>query len=195
MQQTGGADANLLNYDRLTEFFEQNGMLSNGAEVHGILTGMIAGGASLKGDDWLLLLSDLIHEGQSFTPSVKERLKALAADICASMRDPDLGFNLVLPSDHESLGERLTSMIGWVQSFLVGFGVNQTNLTGLSEDVREVIDDMVEIAKLDFAVDEDEEAERAFFEVVEYLRISAMLCFNELGLKSGADCKTNQVLH
>ena len=195
MQQTGGADANLLNYDRLTEFFEQNGMLSNGAEVHGILTGMIAGGASLKGDDWLLLLSDLIHEGQSFSPAVAERLKALAADICASMRDPDLGFNLVLPSDHESLGERLTSMIGWVQSFLVGFGVNQTNLTGLSDDVREVIDDMVEIAKLDFAVDEDEEAERAFFEVVEYLRISAMLCFNELGLKSGADCKTNQVLH
>lgn len=195
MQQTGGADANLLNYDRLTEFFEQNGMLSNGAEVHGILTGMIAGGASLKGDDWLLLLSDLIHEGQSFSPAVTERLKALAADICASMRDPDLGFNLVLPSDHESLGERLTSMIGWVQSFLVGFGVNQTNLTGLSDDVREVIDDMVEIAKLDFAVDEDEEAERAFFEVVEYLRISAMLCFNELGLKSGADCKTNQVLH
>jgi hypothetical protein len=195
MQQTGGADANLLNYDRLTEFFEQNGMLSNGAEVHGILTGMIAGGASLKGDDWLLLLSDLIHEGQSFKPAVAERLKALAADICASMRDPDLGFNLTLPSDHESLGERLTSMIGWVQSFLVGFGVNQTNLTGLSEDVREVIDDMVEIAKLDFAVDEDEEAERAFFEVVEYLRISAMLCFNELGLKSGADCKTNKVLH
>lgn len=195
MQETGGADANLLNYDRLTEFFEQNGMLSNGAEVHGILTGMIAGGASLKGDDWLLLLSDLIHEGQSFKPAVAERLKELAADICASMRDPDLGFNLTLPSDHESLGERLTSMIGWVQSFLVGFGVNQTNLTGLSDDVREVIDDMVEIAKLDFAVEEDEEAERAFFEVVEYLRISAMLCFNELGLKSGADCKTNKVLH
>lgn len=195
MSETGGVDANLLNYDRLTEFFEKNGLLSNGAEVHGILTGMIAGGASLKGEDWLLLLSDLIHEGQSFSPTVKERLIALAADICASMRDPDLGFNLTLPNDHESLGERLTSMIGWVQSFLVGFGVNQTNLAGLSEDVREVIDDMVEIAKLDFAVDEDEEAERAYYEVVEYLRISAMLCFNELGQKSGTDCKTNKVLH
>ncbi|GAB3298232.1 UPF0149 family protein [Pseudidiomarina andamanensis] len=195
MSEIGSSSANPLSYDRLTEFFEQNGILSNAAEVHGILTGMIAGGASVEGDDWLLLLSDLIHEGQSFKPVVRERVTEMAADICASMRDPDLGFNLLLPSDHESLFERLSSMIGWVQSFLVGFGVNQTNLTGLSEDVREVIDDMVEIAKLDFAVDEDEEAERAYFEVVEYLRISAMLCFNELGLKAGAGCATNKVLH
>jgi yecA family protein len=195
MSDLGSSSANPLSYDRLSEFFEQNGILSNAAEVHGILTGMIAGGASVEGDDWLLLLSDLIHEGQSFKPAVREHMTEMANDICASMRDPDLGFNLLLPSDHESLLERLTSMINWVQSFLVGFGVNQTNLTGLSDDVREVIDDMVEIAKLDFAVDEDEEGERAYFEVVEYLRISAMLCFNELGRKVGASCTTNKVLH
>lgn len=195
MTEIGGHDANPLSYDRLTEFFEQNGMLSNAAEVHGILTGMLSGGASIEGEDWLLLLSDLMNEGQSFKPAVKERIVELAEDICAGMRDPDLGFNLLLPNDHEALVERITSMSAWVNSFLVGFGVNQTNLTGLSEDVREVIDDMVEIAKLDFAVDEDEEAERAYYEIVEYLRISAMLTFNELGLKSGASCSTKQVLH
>lgn len=195
MSDTGSSGANPLSFDRFNEFLEHNGILSNAAEVHGIITGMVAGGASLKGDDWLLLLSDLISEGESFKPVLKERFVELSAKISAELGDPDLGFNLLLPNDHESLYERLSYMVGWVQSFLVGFGVNQTNLAGLSEDVREAIDDMVEIAKLDFGVDEDEEAERAYFEISEYLRISALLCFNELGQNKGTDCAPNQVLH
>ncbi|MEA3589029.1 UPF0149 family protein [Pseudidiomarina sp. 1APP75-27a] len=182
-------------YDRLTEFFERHGLLSSAAEIHGLLTGMVAGGASLEGDEWLLLLSDLINEGQSFPPEVRERLSLMAADLGASLRDPDLGFQLMLPGDHEPLHERLQALTAWVQSFLVGFGVNQTNLAGLSADLREAIDDMVEIAKLDIAVDDDEEAERAYFEIMEYLRISAMLCFNELGQNGGNGCKTNKTLH
>ena len=183
------------NYDRLNEFFEQHDILSSAAEVHGVLTGMVAGGANIEGDDWLLLVSDLIHEGQSFKPICREQLSQIAQLIRASMKDPDLGFQLMQPTDHAPLQERLQALVGWVQSFLVGFGVNQSNLAGLSEDLREAIDDMVEIAKLDFEIDEEEEAERAYFEIVEYLRISAMLCFNELGQKGDGDCQPNKVLH
>ncbi|RUO69875.1 YecA family protein [Pseudidiomarina sediminum] len=182
-------------YDRLTELFERSGLLSNAAEIHGLLTGMVAGGASIEGEQWLLLLSDLINDGQSLPPAVRETIKELAAESCASLHDPDLGFQLELPSDHAPLQERLQALTAWVQSFLVGFGVNQTNLAGLSEDLREAIDDMVEIAKLDLEVDDDEEAERAYFEIVEYLRISAMLCFNELGKNANTECKTNKTLH
>lgn len=195
MSDTDGSENNLHSYDRLTEFFEQHGILSNASEVHGILTGMVAGGASLKGDDWLLLLSDLINEGQQFPPAVREKLEEMANDITVGMSDPDLSYQMVLPGDHQPLYERLQALIAWVQSFLVGFGVNQTNLAGLSADLREAIDDMVEIAKLDFAIDDEEDAERAYFEIVEYLRISAVLCFTELGQNSEAGCKTNKTLH
>lgn len=182
-------------YDRLTELFERSGLLSSAAEVHGILTGMVAGGASIEGEQWLLLLSDLINDGQSLPPAVRESMKELAAESCASLRDPDLGFQLELPSDHAPLHERLQALTAWVQSFLVGFGVNQTNLAGLSADLREAIDDMVEIAKLDLEVDDDEDAERAYFEIMEYLRISAMMCFNEVGQHANTECKTNKTLH
>lgn len=192
--QSSGAN-NPFAYETLTEYFESQGLLSNAAEIHGILTGMIAGGASIEGQDWLLLLSDLVNEGQSFNPQLRERCTELAHSICASLRDPDLGFHLLLPSDNESLYERLNGLINWVQSYLVGFGINQTNLAGLSEDLREAIEDMVEIAKLDFEIEDEEEAERAYFEIVEYLRVSAMLCFGELGQASGGACKTNKTLH
>ncbi|RUO57956.1 UPF0149 family protein [Pseudidiomarina insulisalsae] len=195
MSDNTSASSDLESYDRLTEFFERHDLLSSGAEVHGILTGMVASGASIEGDDWLMLLSDLINEGNSFAPDVRQRLKLIAENTCASLLDPDLGFQLILPSDHEPLPERLQALTAWVQSFLVGFGVNQTNLAGLSADLREAIDDMVEIAKLDISVENDEEAERAYFEIVEYLRISAMLCFNELGQHANSTCTTNKTLH
>jgi len=188
-------NTNLRNYDRLNEFFEQQGLLPSAAELQGMLSGMIASGAATDGDEWLLLMSDLANEGQGFEPAVKEKLSGLYEDICAAMKDPDLGYQPLLPGDHEPLYERLQALTGWVQSFLVGFGVNQVNLAGVSQDLREAIEDMVEIAKLDFEVDEDEDAERAYFEILEYLRVSALLCFNELGQATGNPCKTTKTLH
>ncbi|RUO75695.1 UPF0149 family protein [Pseudidiomarina taiwanensis] len=195
MVDESGGSLNQFNYDRLNEYFEQQDILASAAEIHGILSGMIAGGASTSGDEWLLLVSDLIHEGQSFKPDCKERLKELAEIIRTAMQDPDMGYSLLLPHDNVPLHERLQGLVGWVQSFLVGFGVNQTNMAGLSADLREAIDDMVEIAKLDFNVDDEEDAERAYFEIVEYLRVSALLCFNELGQKGKGKGQPNKVLH
>lgn len=195
MSEKGGDHAKLLTYERLSELLEQQDILPSAAEVHGIVTGMIAGGAHIDKADWLVLLSDLIHEGQSFKPGSRDILQSMAEFIVHDLQDADLGFNLLLPSDRESLVERLHALIHWVQSFLVGFGVNQTHLAELSEDVREVINDLVEIAKLDFMIEEDEEAERAYFEVVEYLRISTLLCFNELGYRIDSNCGSNQTLH
>lgn len=195
MSEQGGDRAQLLNYEHLSELLEQQDILPSAAEVHGIMTGMIAGGAQIHQPEWLVLLSDLIHEGESFKPQSRDLLQRLAELVMTDLQDTDLSFNILLPKDHESLAERLNALIHWVQSFLVGFGVNQTHLTELSSDVREVIDDFVEIAKLDFMVDEDEEAERAYFEVVEYLRMSALLCFNELGLRGDSPRDTNRTLH
>ncbi|MEX1220922.1 MAG: UPF0149 family protein [Idiomarina sp.] len=186
---------NLRNYDRLNEFFEQQGLLPSAAELQGMLSGMIASGAATEGEEWLLLMSDLANEGQKFQPQVKDQLNAMYDDVCGALADPDMSYQPLLPGDHEPLYERLQALTGWVQSFLVGFGVNQVNLASVSKDLREAIEDMVEIAKLDFEIEEEEEAEKAYFEILEYLRVSAILCFNELGQTSGNPCRTSKTLH
>jgi uncharacterized protein YgfB (UPF0149 family) len=61
--------------------------------------------------------------------------------------------------------------------------------------VREAIDDMVELAKLDFSVEDDDDADRAYFEIVEYLRVSVIMCFCEVGEQVNIDCKTEKTLH
>jgi uncharacterized protein len=182
-------------FDRLSQFLQQQGMLANAAEVHGMLCGMLAGGASPSSEHWLALLSDLLHEGQTFPAPVRTKLDDLTQTIDAALRDPDMNFQLMLPDDQQPIEERLQAMIAWVQSFLVGFGVNQTNLASFSDDVREAIDDMVELAKLDFSVEDDDDADRAYFEIVEYLRVSVIMCFCEVGEQVSIDCKTEKTLH
>lgn len=188
-------EATVDNFDRLNQFLLQHGLLPNAAEVHGTLCGMLAGGASPSSEHWLALLSDLLHEGQSFPPAVRNKLEQLTQSIDAALRDPEMNFQLMLPEDQQPIEERLQAMIDWVQSFLVGFGVNQSNLAGFSDDVREAIDDMVELAKLDFSVEDDNDADRAYFEIVEYLRVSAIMCFCEVGEQASGDCKTGKTLH
>ncbi len=182
-------------FDRLSQFLLQQGMLPNAAEVHGMLSGMLAGGANPSSEHWLALLSDLLHEGQTFPSAVRNKLDQLTQSIDAALRDPEMNYQLMLPEDQQPIEERLQAMIDWVQSFLVGFGVNQSNLAGFSEDVREAIDDMVELAKLDFSVEDDNDADRAYFEIVEYLRVSAIMCFCEVGEQVSIDCKTEKTLH
>jgi uncharacterized protein YgfB (UPF0149 family) len=50
----------------------------------------------------------------------------------------------------------------------------------VSDDVKEVLTDFGEIANLSDEMEEDEDTEQAYFEISEYVRISALLCFTEL---------------
>jgi len=65
--------------------------------------------------------------------------------------------------------------------------------TKASDDVKELIADFASIAQLDVdGGDDSNEAEEAFYEIVEYVRMGANYCFNEL---SDGDTNAAPVLH
>ena len=68
-------------------------------------------------------------------------------------------------------------------------------MTNLSGDLKEAIEDMVELAKIEFTDDGDEEEERAYTEIVEYLRVSAMMCYAELGSNELPANQPPKILH
>ena len=47
--------------------------------------------------------------------------------------------------------------------------------------MRDVLEDFSDIARMEEPMNDDEESEQALFEVIEYVKISSLLCFNELG--------------
>jgi yecA family protein len=168
-------------YDSVTALLERNNILTTAAEVQGMLCGMLGGGMPLECRDWMEPLADFIHQGEDFSKEVQTTLNELYDSSCQQLLGSDFSLVLCLPEDSTPINERGQALLNWVQGFMLGFGLHQADLTGCSEDVKEALEDFAEIARMDEEMPEDEESEQAFFEVMEYVRVTAMLCFNELG--------------
>lgn len=64
---------------------------------------------------------------------------------------------------------------------LTGIAIIQPKLNKASAEVREVIKDLADIAQVEFDVTDDEESETAYIELLEFVRIAAILCYSEFG--------------
>ncbi len=167
---------------------QQNNIIVDAAEVQGILCGMLAGGMNIDDQEWIATLADMIHQGDSLPSAVEHNVVHMFNKVCQEFIEADFALEICLPDDATPINERGTALVNWVHGFLLGFGLHQNDLTRCSDEAKEALEDFSDIAKMDEAMENDEESEQAFFEVVEYVRISAMLCFNEMG-KSIIDSK------
>ena len=184
-----------LNYEELSTLLEQHAILTDAAEIQGIFCGMLSGGMPLESQDWLGSLSDSINQGDGMAEAVQDQLTVLYNETCQQLLETDFTFNLCLPDESAPINERGQALINWVQGFMLGFGFHQADLTSCSADVKEALEDFYEISRMDEAMPEDEDSERALFEVVEYVRVSCMLCFNELGHSAADNQTTPKTVH
>ena len=182
-------------YEKTCAQLEQENILADGAEVHGILVGMLAGGMPLESREWLEAMADFINAGEPLSPKIKNMLIGHFNETCQQLLEPDFALVLCLPDDAAPINDRGVALTNWVQGFMLGFGLFQADLTGCSEDVKEALQDFAEIARMNGEMDEDEESEQALFEVMEYVRVSSMLCFNEMGKSAASQQDGSQTVH
>jgi yecA family protein len=168
-------------FETLTTLLERHNILASAAEVQGMFCGMLGGGMPLECLDWHEPIADFIHQGEKLPGEVQTELEQLYNFTCQQLVDSDFALVLCMPDDSAPINDRGQALLSWVQGFMLGFGLHQADLTGCSADVKEGLEDFAEIARMDEEMSEDEESERALFEVLEYVRVTAMLCFNELG--------------
>jgi yecA family protein len=154
---------------------------AHGAELHGVLTGLVCAGFTFESDDYIAMINDLFNNGEGLPREVKSTVKSMFAKVWHDIIDDSYSFQLMLPDDDDSIVERGHALSVWVQGFNLGFGLQQKDKAVYSEDVKEVLIDFVEIANLSDEMEENEDTEQAYFEIAEYVRISALLCFTELG--------------
>ncbi|WP_114325718.1 UPF0149 family protein [Candidatus Colwellia aromaticivorans] len=154
---------------------------SHASEIHGVLTGLVCAGFTFEEQSYIGMLNDLFNNGEVFPDPVKAIIKKMYSELWADILDDDYAFQLMLPDDDDSIVERGHALGNWVQGFNLGFGLQQKNSPVTSSEVKEVLTDFAEIANLSDEMEEDEDTEQAYFEISEYVRISALLCFTELG--------------
>jgi len=171
---------------------------AHASEIHGVLTGLICAGFVFEDQGYVSMLNDLFNNGEGFPARVKTTIKQMFNELWTDILDDTYTFQLMLPDDDDSLVERGHALGAWVQGFNLGFGLQQKDTPVASAEIKEVLTDFAEIANLSDEMEEDEDTEQAYFEISEYVRISALLCFTELGTlpsKEGGNGQDNSTIH
>ena len=171
---------NLMDFATMQAILTSEDVKYHASELHGVLTGLVCAGFEFEDQGYVAMLHDLFNDGDGFPTSVKAALKQMYSELWTSILDDSYSFNLLLPDDDDTMVERGHALSVWVQGFNLGFGLQQKDSPVVSKDVKEVLTDFVEIANLSDEMEEDEDTEQAYFEISEYVRISALLCFSEL---------------
>ncbi|QDP00440.1 UPF0149 family protein [Thalassotalea sp. PS06] len=182
-----------ITFTQLQAFLGGENLQTHASEIHGFLTGILCAGHSHENSDYMPLLEDFFNNGEHLSKATERQMTVLFGEIVQSIIDENFSFQLLLPDDEESIIERGQAISLWVQGFNLGFGLKQKQSSSYSEDVQEIIRDFADIANLSNDLEEDEETEEAYFEILEYVRISSLLCFAELGDKPATE--TPKILH
>ncbi len=165
---------------------------SNASQIHGLLCGNICAASGH--------ISDILD----ILPQVKKskKVRTIVQEIYETsyhqISEFSFEFSLILPTDEADINARAESLGLWCQGFLSGLNqVITLKEMKFSHDVKEALTDMTEIAKVNFGdIVDDDEDETAYFELVEYVRLSVLMIFHELKTeKLDNDDEANPSLH
>lgn len=153
------------------------------AELHGSLSGFLCAGGRADRATWLDALA-LRELDASIDGGEREVFDALYAECVRELDDPELAFDPLLPDDETPLTERSAALVDWCRGFLGGLGLAGADLKhALSADASEVLADFARIARTEVEVEElDSEGEDDYSEVLEYVRVGALLLRHELSV-------------
>ena len=166
-----------ISYDSVEAVLTAAGKLLQAAEVHGIFSGLLCVHVDIPEEKAVSAVTEALPREKDKPPPL---LGSLFLRPRRALEDDQFTFDLLLPEDEAPLPERARSLAHWCQGFLYGIGLGGEQ--NWSEQAKEIMRDFQAISHLDPAT-EGEEDERAFAELVEYVRVGAQLLFTESALK------------
>lgn len=172
-------------FDLVESALRQLGAAEGPTEAHGSLCGFTCLLGSRAAGLWV---ASLVADGDPEATGPPDRsgvLDELAAATCTALSDGEMTFSPMLPPDDRPLSFRAEGLAEWCAGFMHGLGEAAGRGAArqvLDGDVtREVMADFAEIARVTLGEDEtDLEAEAAYTELVEFVRVSVQLIFEEL---------------
>lgn len=151
------------------------------SELDGLLAGYICGNGKI---DRQHVLEALQLDNED--PALDSLLAQMYDDCVQRLGQLEMGLEPLLPTDVKSLRERVDALVDWTRGFLGGFGLAGAKAEILTEDGREVLRDLGTIAATQLALDQEEgnsdEDESALVELLEFVRVGAMLLHTEVAM-------------
>ncbi len=158
------------------------GALGEPAEIHGEFCGLTCVMGADAGPAWV---ASTLADAGAHGGDIGESLQSLAAETYRALDAGNMELFLLLPADSEPLETRAESLGFWCQGFMHGLGAGRepgaTDALLAEGIAHEIIADFSQITRVAFAADETEsEGEAAYMELVEYVRVSVQLVYEDL---------------
>lgn len=162
-------------FEQLNDLLQRLGALQTAAELHGFLTGQLAGGKRFSRGEWLRAAAEQGDLSQNPDEVEGDVLMTTYQHTLTELTRSDLAFQPLLPDDDSALSDRVDGLGQWCQGFLLGIGLAgvDTEAAELAETLR----DLASIAQVGGSDDSGDEAENDLFEICEYVRMSAIDIF------------------
>lgn len=177
-------------YSELTYALSQVDSEIEASEIHATLCGLICADNHVDRGKWLSTCgliwddSNLLH-GEALT--IFEQLYQISRE---QMDDSTCDFHLLLPEDATGLDGQVAALGDWCQGYLLGLSAGGLeDFKQQPEDVAEVLRDVTQIAAvgMSYDIEGSEDDEKAYEELVEYVRVGVLLVNEELNpIKSPA---------
>lgn len=183
----------MISYESLSASLHNLGLDQDAAEYHGILCGMLCYRDDAPED------LGLAAEAESQVCASDTELQALRKNSLQQLQHAHVEFCLMLPDDDETLDQRVEALAQWVSGFLHGLARNPgMDMRELSEDSQELIRDFTELSRAGLEAESgqgQEQDERDYTELVEYVRVGAQLLFLELRQTQATPASDDDRLH
>lgn len=168
-------------YDELCSALEPVALDQRVSEWHGYLCGALAVDIRFPlptSVDTLVANAAPIQ----VTPESTRLMNTVYEVVQSQMTDSNLQFELCLPdSDKTNLTQRVIALAAWCDGFLYGVAnAGLQDVSALSKESREILQDFSRIAQLDGADTGEEDEEVSYNELMEYVRMATLLIAEEI---------------
>lgn len=171
----------LPDYDQVNDALQGVPSEFNAAEFHGQLCGLLCTCDSLQLPDWLMV-SMPGSDPYTLSSATNELFQVLLDHSQGTLGSEDFDFELLLPDDTAGLAARLEALANWCQGFLFGIShAGVSDIQALPGELPEIVEDFLSISRAEnFELEDEEEDEAAYVELVEYVRVGVQLFAEEL---------------
>jgi uncharacterized protein YgfB (UPF0149 family) len=179
-------------YKELAKALNNTALGLHPSQAHGLICGLLCGKTNST-DAW----ENLVTGGKE-TAKAHAILQSLYDASAKQLQEFVFELQLMLPSDKDDLPQRAEALTLWCQGALTGLKMANIKIAGReASDVTEAINDLIEIAKMNYEeVVASEEDEEAYTELVEYVRMAFILIYQDLKAEADSSAKnTSSNLH
>lgn len=171
---------NNVTFDDLNDALLKADAMTEAAEVHGTLCGMICISGQADINTWLSLIFENQDPNDMLIQESRQVLVDLHAETLEQLASTSYDLEILIHDDNQPLDIRIEDLSMWCQGFLYGLSLaGLTDINKLPIEASEILQDMSDISKAGYSTeDDDEENEVAFTEIIEYIRVGVYVIFN-----------------